>query len=109
MAGVFPAEVRMLERRKRLSYCRVRLSEDSLWGDAGAELRGHEFHYSEMIDPVSEATGWKRVYSVRGARGGPDRLEGYQNGNILVSYIHLHFASRPQLVRHFLQKCRETP
>jgi cobyrinic acid a,c-diamide synthase len=112
LAGVLPARTRMLPARKALGYVEVALTEDSLWGRRGDVLRGHEFHYSELIDdPVSDPA-WRKVYSLRRRRADTAdavETEGYQNGAILASYLHLHGASRPAAVARFLEQCGGTP
>ena len=101
MAGVLPARARMLERLKSIGYAEVTLTEDSLWGRSGARLRGHEFHYSELCDsPLRD--GWRTVYSLRRRSGRSADAEGFQKGRVLASYVHLHFASRPEAVERFL-------
>jgi len=109
LAGVLPTRTRMLAGKKALGYVEVALTEDSLWGRRGDVLRGHEFHYSELIDdPVSDPA-WRKVYSLRRRRTEKVETEGYQNGAVLASYTHLHFASRPAAVAHFLEQCGGTP
>jgi len=99
MCGVLPCGTRMQERRKALGYVEAQLTEDSLWGSCGSVARGHEFHYSEPDgDPAGEA-GWKSVYRIRRARGGEPEYEGFTNGTVLASYVHLHFAARPEMAR----------
>ena len=46
----------------------------------------------------------ERVYRIV-QRGGPARAEGYRVGQTLMSYIHLHFASNPELPRAFVRAC----
>lgn len=103
MAGVFPARARMLPRRKALGYRQVTLTEDCLLGPAGTKVRGHEFHYSEMLMPEGVA----RAY--RMSRRGGEELgaEGYRSGNVLGSYVHLHFGSNPQVATNFVAFCAE--
>jgi cobyrinic acid a,c-diamide synthase len=109
LAGVLPVRTHMLTGKKALGYVEVALTEDSLWGRRGELLRGHEFHYSELIDdPVSDPA-WRKVYSLRRRRTDTVETEGYQNGAILASYLHLHYASRPAAVARFLERCGGTP
>ncbi len=103
MAGVIPIETAMLERLRALGYVEVELAADSLWGRAGQALRGHEFHYSEIRNDDSAAQGWQKPYRVAHRRGG-SAADGFQKGNIVASYVHLHFASRPEAVRHFIEE-----
>jgi cobyrinic acid a,c-diamide synthase len=108
LADVLHARTRMLTGKKALGYVEVALTEDSLWGRRGDLLRGHEFHYSELIDnPVSDPA-WRKVYSLRRRRTDTVETEGYQNGAILASYTHLHYASRPAAVARFLERCGGT-
>jgi len=70
---------------------------------AGAVARGHEFHYS-TLDAVPERVA--RVYRLEDGRGG-DRAEGYLIHRALLSYVHLHFASNPELPRAFVAACAD--
>jgi len=101
MVGLLPATVRMRPRRMSLGYTEVTLQGESLLGPAGAAARGHEFHYSSL-DPVPAAI--PRVYRLR-RRGGDEREEGYQIGHALLSYVHLHFASNPDMAGAFVAAC----
>ena len=101
MAGVLPAAVRMRPRRMALGYTEVALTSDTPIGPAGAVARGHEFHYS-TLDPVPDNV--ERVYRIA-RRGATARAEGYRVGRTLMSYVHLHFASNPELPRAFVRAC----
>ena len=101
MVGVLPAAVRLEPRRMALGYAEVVLTRDTPIGPARAVARGHEFHYS-TLDPVP--AGIERVYRVA-QRGAPARAEGYLVGRTLMSYMHLHFASNPELPRAFVAAC----
>jgi cobyrinic acid a,c-diamide synthase len=101
MAGVLPATVRMRPPRMALGYTEVAFTRDTPIGPAGAVARGHEFHYS-ILDPVPE--GIERVYRIA-QRGAPARAEGYLVGRTLMSYVHLGFASNPELPRAFVTAC----
>ena len=91
LAGVLPVGTRMLPRRKALGYAELTLTTNTCLGHAGDTLRGHEFHYSEL---EAEPIGWQPAYAVAYRRG--ERAnEGWQHGNVLASYLHLHLPSRP--------------
>ncbi len=51
MAGILPFGTRMLPRRKALGYTEVVLRRQCLLGGPGRVIRGHEFHYSEIVEP----------------------------------------------------------
>ncbi|HTU02501.1 MAG TPA: hypothetical protein VMG58_11820, partial [Candidatus Sulfotelmatobacter sp.] len=99
LLGLLPAWTRMHSSRQSLGYAEISLNRDSLWGRRGERLRGHEFHYSSLL----EAPGWPTTYEVRYRRSDTVAREGFQSGRILASYVHLHFASRPSAVEFFVQ------
>jgi len=101
MVGLLPATVRMRPRRLSLNYTEVTLQADSSLGPSGTVARGHEFHFSSL-DPVPASVS--RVYRLRRRRG-DERHEGYQIGNALLSYVHLHFASNPRIAASFVTAC----
>ena len=101
MVGVLPTTVRMRPRRMALGYTEVTFTGSTPLGRAGAVGRGHEFHYS-TLDRVPDRVA--RVYRL-GARGDAERAEGFLIGRTLMSYVHLHFASNPDLPRAFVAAC----
>jgi len=103
MAGVFPAQARLLPKRQALGYREVTLRQDGPFGPAGTVARGHEFHYSTLAMPEQV----RRDYRLS-RRGGKDLGgEGFRIGNVLGSYVHLHFASNPQLAENFVGFCEK--
>jgi cobyrinic acid a,c-diamide synthase len=107
MAGVLPIQTAMLPRLKVLGYAEVCWDADSLWGSAGEAIRGHEFHYSEIVHGPWPTDGWQSACTVCRRRGHPER-SGFSQGNILAGYVHLHWASRPAAAIHFLSHCRRS-
>ncbi len=90
MAGVFPTRATMRKKRMRLGYREILLLEDSIVGEKGARVRGHEFHYSD-IDPMPEKI--ERIYRVAYPPG-IETSGGYRYLNTLGSYIHLYLGGR---------------
>lgn len=72
MVGVLPFSTRMLSRRKCLGYTETRLQEQGILVPTGTVLRGHEFHYSEIIATLF-SDEWHQPFEVTGARGGEPR------------------------------------
>ncbi|MDD5167259.1 MAG: cobyrinate a,c-diamide synthase [Syntrophales bacterium] len=107
MVGIPPAATRMLDRKSVLGYVEVELKADSLWGNKGTILRGHEFHYSELAGSPADHDAWLSVYAMKRRRTEVIVHEGFQRDSVLVSYVHLHLASRPEAIRHFISFCRK--
>ena len=111
LVGLVPAKTRMTDKRIRLGYVEITLKADSLWGKAGTTLRGHEFHYGELLsDPTNDnSAAWSAVYERRRQNNQPETDEGFQslNGRILASFVHLHLASHPEALNRFAGLCRK--
>ena len=106
LAGLLPWWTKMLPRRKSLGYAEVTLTRDSLFGSRGDRFRGHEFHYSELLEHAGGNADWQTAYLVSHRRSPRAVAEGFQRGRILASYVHTHFASKPDAVAHFVAVCR---
>lgn len=105
MAGVLPAWTRMLPRRRALGYAEVVLQRDHWLGPAGSRLRGHEFHYSELVAPPA---GWEPLFAVEGRRGERGQ-DGWCRGAVLASYVHLHLPSQPAALAGLAAALRSRP
>jgi len=105
MVGLLPVWSRMLDRLKSLGYVEVTLAQDALWGKSGAVIRGHEFHYSELTGDPLEDGFWAPAYRLKHRRSKTAVIEGFQQGNTLASYVHLHWASRPKAMETFIARC----
>ncbi len=107
LVGLLPTWTLACDRLRRLGYVEVMLTKDSVWGGRGLSWRGHEFHYSDLTVDPTVGTEWNTAYAVKRRRSDGITLEGYQSGPILASYVHAHFASRPELAAHFVEFCGE--
>jgi cobyrinic acid a,c-diamide synthase len=99
MAGVLPFEIEMTGRLVGFGYVNVELTNDCLLGKAGTVLRGHSFHYSRISNEFQVATNYHLQYSLSGRT----ESEGYRLGNMLASYVHLHFRAEPTIARSFVE------
>jgi cobyrinic acid a,c-diamide synthase len=94
----------MLPRRKALGYTEVVLRRQCLLGSPGRVIRGHEFHYSEIVEPELNSN-FEFAYDLRGRKHQTVHPEGYQTGSVLASYIHLHWGSAPEAAGQFVSHC----
>jgi cobyrinic acid a,c-diamide synthase len=99
MAGILPFGVQMTERLVNFGYNEVSFARDCPLGPSGKKARGHSFHCSTII----ETSPIERVYKTRNSMTGREEPEGFSIGNILASYIHLHFLSSPGLADAFVK------
>src|SRR4030042_1449781 len=106
LVGLLPRWTRMLGRLRSLGYVEVALKRDSLFGSLGAILRGHEFHYSELLGDPTEDGQWSAAYLMKQRRTEKIVAEGFQRGCTLASYVHMHFAAQPAAADHFVSSCR---
>ncbi|MFF4650067.1 cobyrinate a,c-diamide synthase [Streptomyces sp. NPDC001380] len=97
MCGVLDAEARM-GGRLVLGYREAVALGDGPLAEAGARVRGHEFHRTVCTPAAgpSPAWGWR-------TRSGPS-TEGFAGPSVHASYLHLHWAGVPgaalRLARH---------
>lgn len=104
LAGAVPGRCRMSARR-RMGYRTVTVLKENILCGVGRTLRGHEFHYSEWNPGNGSA---KPAYEIRPrSDDAAASTDGWTDGNLLASYIHLHFAQAPQLAENFVKTCTE--
>jgi cobyrinic acid a,c-diamide synthase len=105
MAGVLPGQSRMTSRLT-MGYRTVEAHNAHWLLRPGETLRGHEFHYSSW-----ECTDTKVIPAYRIL---PDtwqnrpRPDGAVLGNVLASYIHVHFLAFPALAQRFVQAAAQS-
>jgi cobyrinic acid a,c-diamide synthase len=104
MAGVLPLSMQMTERLVQFGYVTVEFAEDCLLGRKGTVVRGHSFHYSRIASQGEVQTSYHVQYSM----SGKEEMEGFGQGNVLASYIHLHFRANPAVAENFVAAIRQT-
>jgi cobyrinic acid a,c-diamide synthase len=96
MAGVVPADAGMTGRLT-LGYRTATVTAPTPIGAAGAEVRGHEFHYS-TVEPAGDALLFRSRFGQR-----PD---GFATPTLLATYLHHHPGGDPSAVAQFVATCR---
>jgi cobyrinic acid a,c-diamide synthase len=95
MVGAVPAHGHMTDRLT-LGYRAATAVHDGPVVAAGAQLRGHEFHYS-AVEPAGDAL---RLSSRWG-----ERSEGFAGPSLLATYLHVHPGGDPSPVTRFARAC----
>jgi cobyrinic acid a,c-diamide synthase len=104
MAGVLSLSMQMTDRLVQFGYVSVEFVEDCLLGPKGTVVRGHSFHYSRITAQKS----LKKAYRVNYSISRQEELEGFIEGNVLASYIHLHFRAAPVIADSFVAAMQRT-
>jgi cobyrinic acid a,c-diamide synthase len=100
MAGILPGRAQMSGKLEALGYRWAEALRSNLITTGGTVLKGHEFHYSRWIseDTAADRSAWR----LRGTRSQvPDAKGGFVQGNLLASYVHIHFGQDRSLARRF--------
>ncbi len=93
MCGVLDAEATMTHRLT-LGYREARALTASPLVESGADVHGHEFHYSAVEPGAGERPAWDL------AGRAP---EGFVAGGVHASYLHTHWAATPELPRRLVR------
>ena len=99
MVGIVPTESQLRSERVTVGYRAVTAMRDTPLLPARAATVGHEFHYSELSQPVSAETA---AYRVAERDGAP---EGFAERNLLASYVHLHFGTDSRIPERLVAAC----
>jgi cobyrinic acid a,c-diamide synthase len=106
MVGIYPTVARMLPRLAALGYVEVEVERANTLAATG-QVRGHEFHYSELEQKDFCGDTIEPVYHLRKGHGEAPRSEGYLYKRCLASYVHLHFGSNPQVATSLVYAARQ--
>ncbi|MCC3145476.1 cobyrinate a,c-diamide synthase [Halanaerobium sp. Z-7514] len=99
MCSLFPVDVEMTDSLQEMGYREIESISNNILFKNGEKARGHVFHYSKLSGPINEL---ESNFQYQNSRG------GYSvNDNVLASYLHLHFASNPKIVKNILQSALE--
>jgi cobyrinic acid a,c-diamide synthase len=89
MAGVLPIVIGVSEKPQGHGYSILEVDAENPFFQPGSILKGHEFHYSYVLDIAEK----KDVYFACKAKRGTgiiNKMEGLCYKNVLATYTHLH-------------------
>jgi cobyrinic acid a,c-diamide synthase len=98
MCGVLDVAAEMTPRLT-LGYRAAVALRDSVLAPAGTRVRGHEFHRTACDPAAGLAPAWQ---------WSADGPEGFVDGGVHASYLHLNWAGGPALAERFVSSCATT-
>jgi hypothetical protein len=100
MVGALPFDVELASRPRGHGYVRARVDRANPFFEVGTELRGHEFHYTQIaVDGTDVAT----VLNLERGTGVGHGRDGVLVGNVIATYTHLHALGTPSWADRFVR------
>ncbi|NWG08935.1 MAG: hydrogenobyrinic acid a,c-diamide synthase (glutamine-hydrolyzing) [Nitrososphaerales archaeon] len=103
MVGLLNARS-VMTKNLTLNYTLADVVEDNPLSRKGDVLRGHEFHYSKILDVPIDA---RFSYRMKVGRGIDGKRDAWLEHKALASYMHMHFAYQRRFVKNFLRTCED--
>ncbi len=93
MAGVLPIVFGFSKKPEGHGYTIVTVDEKNPYFKVGAELKGHEFHYSRVLDWRGDDKDL--VFAMKRGTGFINKRDGVRYKNVLATYTHMHALGVP--------------
>ena len=99
MTGVLKGKGVRGKRLGNFGYITEEFLNDTILGEKGTQIKGHEFHYWDSTDNGNDCLAVK-----------PDGKRSWEcvhmEGNLFAGFPHLHFYSNPSFAERFVERCR---
>jgi len=93
MAGILPVVFGFSKRPQGYGYTMAVVEEQNPYFMIGTELKGHEFHYSRVLDWRGDEQDL--VFAMKRGAGFVNRRDGVCYKNVLATYTHIHALGMP--------------
>ncbi len=107
MTGVLPIKCVMDCKPVAHGYTVVKVIAENPFFDPGVTLRGHEFHYSKVVD-IRNDREMKLVFKMERGAGLREGFDGLIYNNVFATYTHLHALGSPEWVAGMIRVARES-
>ncbi len=118
LCGVLPVTTGIVKGRPSLGYREAVLSGDCMLGAKNERLRGHEFHYSRVLEVADRSKPDVRfnVMGEDGPKAGTENKDETEIKKIssaaykrtLAGYVHFHFGSSPGAAENMVRSIRDS-
>ncbi len=99
MVGAIPADVLFQEKPVGKGYSELKIRSGN-WLNIERLIKGHEFHYSRLVNVGDDITFNFDVFRGTGIDG---KHDGIVHKNVLASYTHIHSAVVPEWAPAFVE------
>jgi len=111
MAEIFPVKFALEKRPQAHGYSIVEVSKGNPYYKTGMVIKGHEFHYSHVINP-EVAKKFRKMnisfaFVMKRGEGIINKMDGLCYKNVLATYTHIHALGTPEWTEGMLKKARE--
>lgn len=93
MAGVLPIVFGFSKKPEGHGYTIVTVEKQNPYFKVGAQLKGHEFHYSRVLDWRGDDKDL--VFAMKRGTGFINKRDGVRYKNVLATYTHMHALGAP--------------
>lgn len=102
MVGLLDAET-LMTRKLHLNYTFAEVVENNPIVPRNIRVKGHEFHYSEIINVPRDI---KMVYRMIIGNGIINKMDGWLEYSTVASYMHMHLASNLRIPMKFISSSK---
>jgi len=101
LSGILPIKIKMFDKPQGHGYSEAVVDKENPFFNVGCKIKGHEFHYSKIVDfnPLLNSS----LSVLRGA-GCFNKRDGLTYKNVFASYLHVHALGTPEWVTGMI-KC----
>lgn len=92
MSGVLPITFGFSPKPQGHGYTIVQVTGENPYYKTGTQIRGHEFHYSSVLECRNDEN---MVFTMKRGKGIKDKMDGFCYKNVLATYTHIHSLGTP--------------
>lgn len=111
MAGIFPIKFSLEKKPQAHGYSIVEVANNNPYYRKGDIIKGHEFHYSRVVNIEAEKDFRKRnirfAFKMKRGEGIINNLDGLCYKNVLATYTHIHALGTPEWTEGMARKALE--
>ncbi len=104
LVGIFPVRFGMSAKPQAHGYTIFHVEKENPFYRPGAEIKGHEFRYSTILDWQGKAD--QLVLEMIRGQGFSNGRDGLTYNNVLALYTHIHAQGTPEWAENFVRRCR---